>query len=403
MVVLSSRTIVFYKVGRHMTNDENTMARSWRRRLAGGVAVAAALAGVSAVNTQTSAGAKTAAAPPSSRLVAVACNTPRSCFAVGQSDNRLFAKHWNGTSWSVVPLPSPRNSGSYSALNTVACGSPTSCVAFGTSSKPFVVHWDGSRWTLGKIPSIGGEQSLVIWGVACARADSCQAVGAAGRGTYGAFTATTQWDGKRWSRVAIDGTSSGSGYTLSSVACPEAKSCIAVGSGGGVDFAQRWNGTTWSAMTPLVDVGPENSWLSSVSCTSSRNCYASGTWDRDGTLIEHWDGAAWTIVPSPYPPFGVYVNVGGISCKAKGCVAVGNGSSYSTYPLQATIAIHQDRTTWTIRPSQPHPAPSYSWLYGVACIDVKNCFAVGAQIPTLDSYQVALIEHWNGRTWSAVG
>ena len=394
-----------------MTNDENTMARSWRRPLAGGVAIAAALAGVSAVNTQTPAGAKTAAAPASSRLVAVACNTPRSCFAVGRTDKRLFAKHWNGTSWSVAPLPSPRSSGSFSALNTVACGSPTSCVAFGTSSiyrsrvsKPFVVHWDGSRWTLGKIPAIDGEVSLVISGVACARADSCQAVGSAGQGTYGAFTATTQWDGKRWSRVAIDGTNSGSGYYLLNVACPEAKSCIAVGTGNSVDFAQRWNGTTWSAMHPLVDVGPESSWLSSVSCTSSRNCYASGTWDRDGTLIEHWDGASWTIVPSPNQAFGVHVNLGGISCKAKGCVTVGSGSSNSTYPLQTTIAIHQDRTTWTVHPSQPTPAPASSALMGVACIQAKNCFAVGYyQTPNVFGNVFALIEHWNGRTWSAVG
>ena len=46
--------------------------------------------------------------------------------------------------------------------------------------------------------------------------------------------------------------------------------------------------------------------------------------DPDLTLVEHWDGSAWTIEPSPNPPaVGAYLT--GVSCTtATACTAVGH-------------------------------------------------------------------------------
>jgi uncharacterized membrane protein len=50
--------------------------------------------------------------------------------------------------------------------------------------------------------------------------------------------------------------------------------------------------------------GAPLSWLSGVSCTSDKGCIAvgnDGTQAKIVTLAERWDGASWTVEPTPNP------------------------------------------------------------------------------------------------------
>src|SRR5947208_4119267 len=62
-------------------------------------------------------------------------------------------------------------------------------------------------------------------------------------------------------------------------------------------------GTAWSIVTsPNTSPAQENQ-LYVVTCASASDCWAVGNYLTDNfyyqTLIEHWNGAAWSIVTSP--------------------------------------------------------------------------------------------------------
>ena len=65
----------------------------------------------------------------------------------------------------------------------------------------------------------------------------------------------------------------------------------------------RWDGTSWSVV-PSPNPGTSNS-LGGVAAISSTDAWAVGYWLTgphmliSRTLIEHWDGRRWRIVPSP--------------------------------------------------------------------------------------------------------
>src|SRR5207302_445786 len=99
---------------------------------------------------------------------------------------------------------------------------------------------------------------------------------------------------------------------LHGVTCSNATDCWAVGTShaGNLSaffqtFIVHWDGTSWS-VTPSPNTGStlENG-LNSVTCTSSTNCWATGygrtsaTNQPAQTMIQHWDGNTWSIVPAP--------------------------------------------------------------------------------------------------------
>ena len=67
---------------------------------------------------------------------------------------------------------------------------------------------------------------------------------------------------------------------------------------------ERWNGATWSIVPSPNQPLAADSALAGVACVSSTSCFAVGNYDNQivtNTLTEHWDGTTWTIVPSPNP------------------------------------------------------------------------------------------------------
>jgi len=188
---------------------------------------------------------------------------------------------------------------------------------------------------------------------------------------------------------------------LFGVTCLSASSCTAVGfgakSGGDKTLVESWNGTGWS-IVPSPN-RPGSNELRGVSCVSASACTAVG-WSQSPasgaqprTLVESWNGTAWSIVPSPNPDTGQDPDIlSGVSCvTAAFCAAVGNyGPADSAEPITEIW----NGQTWSVAPS-PQKLDDAS-LESLSCVSTTACTATGFQ------YQETVIESWNGHRWSLV-
>jgi len=140
-----------------------------------------------------------------------------------------------------------------------------------------------------------------------------------------------------------------------------------------VPLAEIWNGASWT-IEPTPAPGSNGDELNSVSCTAPDSCVAVGNvglldppapggvkafavpgHQRQSphipvaitTLVETWDGAAWSVTPSPNTSAGIN-SLQDVACNlANGCVAVGFSNAGTN-----------DQTLIEAQP----PAPSSYWL-----------------------------------------
>ena len=195
--------------------------------------------------------------------------------------------------------------------------------------------------------------------------------------------------------------------SLRSVSCVSRASCIAVGyyskATGGKDhtLVEAWNGSAWSIVrSPNTRAGLEN-YLISVSCTSASSCVAvggSGKGRLTMTLIEVWNGSEWSIVSSPDVLGAESSDLNSVSCTASSCVAAGI-SEPRKGPPQPLIE-SWNGSVWSIVPTPTLLNGGTGALLGVSCSKPTACVAVGTA-DTSGSSQT-LVESWNGSTWSVV-
>jgi hypothetical protein len=285
-------------------------------------------------------------------LYDVDCRTATSCTAVGRYENdsgvnRTLIEVWNGTSWKVVP--SPNNGTGPNVLSGVACPTSTFCVAVGDLQKggidrTLIEMWNGSVWKAASTPNhskLGNSLSAV----SCTSASSCTAVGASVDVDHFSRTLVESWDGSSWKLVASPNNGT-SGNALTGVACPSASACYAVGTlGAGKDgqggkpatLAESWDGHVWKLVSTPNRSAYANA-LARVSCAAVGSCKAVG-WSQDKsggsrrTLVESWNGTAWTAMSSPNPVSGAKADaylhargaaLNGVSCVTPtACTAVG--------------------------------------------------------------------------------
>jgi hypothetical protein len=114
------------------------------------------------------------------------------------------------------------------------------------------------------------------------------------------------------------------------------------------------------------------------------------------TLIEHWDGSAWTVVPSPNPGTGQVLAGVRLVSKNDGW-AVGSFAPSGGSGTKAMI-VHWNGTRWAlVRSPEPGNSPI---LTGVAATAPDNAWTVGTFNDGTASS--TLIEHWDGTTWKKV-
>lgn len=194
--------------------------------------------------------------------------------------------------------------------------------------------------------------------------------------------------------------------TLFAIAATSTKDAWAVGStnqGSAAPgtLAEHWNGSTWSVV-PSPNPGPTFNKLLGVTALSSSNAWAVGYYQNSSggvsTLIEHWNGTQWSVVISPNP-VGMMINqLWGVSAASANDIwAIGTSQINN---VTQTLTEHWNGTAWSIVPSS-NPGASFSFLRGVVTVSATSAWAVGNYINQQGASQT-LTEHWNGTQWSVV-
>ena len=142
--------------------------------------------------------------------------------------------------------------------------------------------------------------------------------------------------------------------------------------------------------------------LGGVAITSCR-VWAVGDYIVAGnvrTLVERWNGTAWTRVPSPSPASSYSILSDVAAPSASDAWAVGQSSGNPAGHVFQTLAEHWNGTAWT-QATTPNPGTGNNYLASVAATSATDAWAVGSYSTGGDD-QHTLVEHWDGTVWTQV-
>ena len=202
-----------------------------------------------------------------------------------------------------------------------------------------------------------------------------------------------------WKVVSSPNPGSGGNY-LSGAAAVSTNNVWAVGdyttSTGIIQtLIEHWNGSSWQ-LIPSPNVGPHDNYLSGAAAVSTNNVWAMGDYLTSSgtprTLIEHWNGTSWKVVPSPNGGGGGALS-GVAVVSASDVCAVGSSSAQ-------TLTEHWNGTSWQVVPS-PNVPSTGNLLNSVAVVSAHDVWAVGDYL-NADAIPQTLIEQWNGSSWQVV-
>ncbi|HYO49240.1 MAG TPA: S-layer homology domain-containing protein, partial [Chloroflexia bacterium] len=344
----------------------------------------------------------------------------------GSDDAIPMGLHWNGTSWSSVPMPG--RTGFADNIFGVAAVSPNDVWAVGYSfndqgaTRSLIEHWDGTSWSIATSPMIGSDK---LRGVSARAANDVWAVGESNNQTL-----TLHWDGTRWAAVpsANVGPSFLTAVDIVSANDVWAVGLYTIGANTSRTFTEHFAGPLCVTATPPATFTPDRSATVTPTATpgcgaswnivpspnnSTRNNYlndvaslaANDAWAVGGylpatggaqTLAQHWDGTSWSIVAS-LPP-GQGSGFSGVAAVASNDVwAVG---SYQGVTQTVTLIGHWDGSQWAAIPS-PNVGQYANSLSGITAISANDIWAVGHYRLSNTSMQTLTL-HWDGISWSVV-
>ena len=302
-----------------------------------------------AIAHDSGAGFQLVPSPPMSgvdSLSALACVDADDCWAVGST----------GSVGGFVTMPA---TGPMCDDNGVI--SPCAEYVDVVVAQPLVEHYDGSIWTAVTVPS-PPSANLWLTGISCLSAADCWAIGreiaVSSPGTEADVQgyAIEHYDGGSWTLVSTPGVGGGDNSSLDSLTCLTADDCWAVGGFGPQHTAseplpqpviEHDTGDGWVLVPSPEIIAANGGSLSSLACPSADDCWALGSaagpgWDLMGTpppptywgqnVVEHYDGRSWSRVPS----LELSMNTGtlaSITCPESGyCYAIGGGPAQGVGP-----------------------------------------------------------------------
>lgn len=192
---------------------------------------------------------------------------------------------------------------------------------------------------------------------------------------------------------------------FSSVTALASNNVWAVGGTSKGTLIEHWNGSQWSVVAS-PSVGADGGHLSAVAAVSASDIWAVGSYftgapnQLDRTLIVHWNGSQWSVVPSTNPAT-FSDNLNGLTVvSARNIWTVGSSQGQKTG--EHTLVEHWNGTSWKTV-SSPNPQPNEDYLTGVAALSASDIWAVGDYATSVPGQTIqTLIEHWDGSQWSIV-
>jgi hypothetical protein len=308
------------------------------------------------------------------------------------------------TGWTVVTVPQTGNNtillGAAARTSTDAWAVGEQFAAAGQAPPPPVsYHWNGSAWSIVATPVLGVSSALL--GVSASTATDAWAVGFSILGRHNDGTLIEHWNGTAWS-VNSSLVVKGFVAELTGVADLSPTDAWAVGEGNGA-LLEHWNGSAWSSVTiPDPDFTPGAD--QSISALSATDIWVVGTTvnTTTGTTTAealHFNGTAWAVVPMQQPGTNT-PTIGAVTAiSATDAWAVGEDIGATSAPGGSTLIEQWNGAKWSIVPS-PTPGADPG-LTGVAARGSGDVYAVGNNLPSINGGVVqGLVLRWNGSTWS---
>jgi hypothetical protein len=189
---------------------------------------------------------------------------------------------------------------------------------------------------------------------------------------------------------------------LYGVSCVFSTACAGVGYYKSNNLIEHWNGAEWSMQPILSPSGAEESILRGVSCSSMAACTAVGYYKNSSgtevTLAEYWNGTEWTLQSTSNPSGATASELLGVSCSSStACVATGRDRNSSG--TEVTLAERWNGTEWTLQSTSNPSGATASELLGVSCTSSTACVATGRDRNSSGT-EVTLAERWNGTEWT---
>ncbi len=384
--------------------------------------------------------------PEPNNLRAVAGVAANDLWAVGfyyvGGLRQTYILHWDGLAWTQTPSPNPGIDHTLQGMVAVAANDVWAVGAYQDNSsvnRTLILHWNGSVWSTASSANVVANSNFLT-GITAVAANDLWTVGGYNNGVeqtlverYAPCPATaTPTPGTpapthtltpiptpttipssptpvatecvpSWTVEASPNVGS-SDNQLRAVAAIATDDIWAVGYSGDntVGFqslTMHWDGHTWSVV-PSPNPSAYLNFLDGVTAIASDDVWAVGN-ERFATfeghtLIMHWDGSTWSVIPSPNADQGIYNYLNGVS--ATSANDVWEVGFYETLFDNLTLTMHWDGSAWSLVPS-PNTNPTYNYLYAVEAISANDVWAVGFFTTTAD-HSLAL--HWDGSAWDVV-
>jgi alpha-tubulin suppressor-like RCC1 family protein len=243
--------------------------------------------------------------------------------------------------------------------------------------------------------------------VSAVRASDAWAVGASSA-LFDGLPLAEHWDGHAWHNVRVPLPAGASTGSLSGVLELSSANAWAVGaigapSGtGNLTLIEHWNGHAWSVVpspNPVTGIGNTDE-LFGIAGTSATDLWAVGFFGTDifnAMLFEHWNGKAWSFVPPPTTSGDIF---------GEAITAITPGDAWAVGDTEGgTISAHWNGKAWSfVNTPFPQDGPSpTNHLTGVTATGPDNVWASGYEGNVDDqNFSSPYVLHWNGKAWSLI-
>ena len=295
-------------------------------------------------------------------LQGVADISPTQAWAVGNvvdgASPGPVIELWDGNEWSVFTRLTFTAPGDQAELFGITAIEANDIWAIGLAAIEGIgfnlfEHWDGTDWTP---TTIQGNNDILL-AVSSDATNDVWAVGYSGFVAENSKPLVYHYDGTTWQTVKVPSVGAADEFTAVVALAPNdvwaVGTSIAVEHDPTVTLIEHYDGSQWSVVSS-PNVGPnsanQSNRLFGITAVSPTDIWAFGSYfaangsGHQMTLLEHWNGSAWSIATSPNPTKGGFLDdvlFGGVVTAPGSVWIVGSEDTADpNQPIFSTLVLH---------------------------------------------------------------